>query len=231
MSLNEFKKMLGADPLEREPENRLAKPSGAEFDEARREALSFESKLRAALEAPAPDEGLLGTLLEIPSRQGSNRRWLGMAAGVIIAVGVAGVLWNQAIKPGSLDEHVAWHYGHDGARVLNMAGPDFDMETGREILAQFDFTASAEMQQHIRFVKICPGYKGDSAHMIVQTQAGMISIILLPGNSTSDHMLEFDGMQAYMVALDGATVAIIGRPEQHVASYGDMVRAALTHIS
>lgn len=229
--LTEFIKRLGADPREQEPEHQLDRPSGPEFDEARREAAAFEEQLKAALDVTPPTD-LVDGLVDIAEQPAApRRRWMAIAASLVVAAGAAALLWNTTGAPQSLDEHVAWHYALDGQRVLEMANPDFDLATGREILAQFDFTADAEMESHIRFVKICPGYDGDSAHLVVQTEAGLVSIFIMPGVRTEEHLVEFDGMQAYLVSLSGATAAIVGRTEQGVAAYRDMVRNALTRLS
>lgn len=233
-NLIEFIKRLGADPREREPEHRLDQPPGAEFDEARREAAAFEDKLETALKVTPPAD-LVDDLVGIAAQPAAPRRaWMAIAASLVVAVGAAGILWNQAQEqeePLSLDEHVAWHFEMDGHRVLELADPDFDLAAAREILAQFDFTADAEMESQIRFVKICPGFDGNSAHLVVQTETGLVSIFIMPGVRTEEHLVEFDGMQAYLVGLRGATAAIVGRTEQGVSAYRDMVRNALTRLS
>lgn len=230
-NLIEFIKRLGADPREREPEHRLDQPSGADFDEARREAAAFEDKLEAALKVTPPAD-LVDGLVEIAAQPATpRRRWMAIAAGLVVLAGAASILWNQPQEPLSIDEHVAWHYGLDGQRVLELANPEFDLTAGREILAQFDLTADAEMESLIRFVKICPGYDGNSAHLVVQTETGLVSIFIMPGVRAEEHLVEFDGMQAYLVGLRGATAAIVGRTEQGVAAYRDMVRNALTRLS
>lgn len=231
MNLNEFRKLLGADPREREPENRLAPPSGPEFDAARREAADFEDKLHAALEVPAPGDELLEQLLAVPKPSRRQGHWFAIAASVVVAIGVAGLLWNDSRHAPSLDEHVAWHYALDGERLMALASTEFDISKAQEILAQFGFIAAAELEGRIQFMKICPGYEGESAHMIVQTEAGPISVFIMPGVSGEEHQFDFDGMQAYLFPIGDSMAAIIGRPEQTVSAYGNLVRGALTRTS
>jgi hypothetical protein len=232
MNLNEFRKLLGADPREREPESQLAPPSGPEFDAARREAADFEDTLHAAAAVPAPDDELLEHLLAIPEQQPRRQsHWFAIAASVVVAIGAAGLLWNILRPAPSLDEHIAWHYALDGERLMAMASTEFDINKAQEILAHFGFSATAELQGRIQFMKICPGYEGESAHMIVQTEGGPISIFIMPGVSGEEHQFEFDGMQAYLVTIGDSMAAIIGRPEQTVSAYGNLVRGALTRTS
>ena len=56
MNFSEFKKLIGADPLNRDPETLRARNSAPEFEVAAREAEAFEEKLQAALNISAPPD-------------------------------------------------------------------------------------------------------------------------------------------------------------------------------
>ena len=49
MNYSEFKQLLGADPLNRDPETLAARNSDPGFEQAAREAERFERKLQGAL--------------------------------------------------------------------------------------------------------------------------------------------------------------------------------------
>ncbi|HSM69163.1 MAG TPA: DUF3379 family protein [Xanthomonadales bacterium] len=231
MNLSEFKKLLGADPLNRDPDTLRARQSGPEFEAAALEAEAFEDKLRAAVNIARPDDALLDELLAIAEPPKRSYHWMAMAAGVLIAIGVAGVLWNQSLPNKRLDETVAWHYSEDGELLMAMARDDFDSGEARRILAEFELIAEQELQGQIRFMKICEGFNGASAHMIVETDRGLISVIVMPGVHARERLFEFGDMQGYYVAVGDATAAIIGSPEQAVSGYSDLIRNTLIRTS
>lgn len=231
MNLSEFKKLLGTDPLNRDPDTLRARQSGPEFEAAALEAEAFEDKLRAAVNIAPPDDALLDELLAISEPPKRNYGWMAMAAGVLIAIGVAGVLWNQSAPNKRLDETVAWHYSEDGELLMAMARDEFDSGETRRILAEFELIAEQELQGQIRFMKICEGFNGSSAHMIVETDRGLISVIVMPGVRAKERLFEFGDMQGYYVALGDSTAAIIGSPEQAVSGYSDLIRNTLIRSS
>ena len=231
MNLTEFKKLLGADPLSRDPDTLRARQSGPEFEAAALEAEAFEDKLRAAVNIAPPDDALLDGLLAVSEPPKRSYGWMAMAAGVLVAIGVAGVLWNQSVPTMDLDETVAWHYSEDGELLMAMARDDFDSGEARRILAEFELIAEQELQGQIRFMKICEGFNGSSAHMIVETDRGLISVIVMPGVRARERLFEFGDMQGYYVTLGDATAAIIGSPEQAVSGFSDLIRNTLIRTS
>ena len=60
MNFSEFKKLLGADPGNREPETLRARASGPEFEQAAQEAEAFERRLESAAKLPVDPEGAEG---------------------------------------------------------------------------------------------------------------------------------------------------------------------------
>jgi len=93
MNFSEFKKLLGADPWNRDSETLRARNSAPEFEQAAADAEAFENKLQSALLVqPSPDllEGIK-TISQEPARQ---RVWmpLALAASVLIAFGAVGIV-------------------------------------------------------------------------------------------------------------------------------------------
>ena len=65
MNFSEFKKRLGADPLNRDPETLRARNSAPEFERAAVEAEAFERKLRSAITVSSPGDGFLEDIMSI----------------------------------------------------------------------------------------------------------------------------------------------------------------------
>jgi len=97
MNFSEFKKLIGADPWNRDPETLRARNSAAEFEAAAAEAEAFEKKLQSALDVQAP-LGLLDEIKRIAEQPTRKRNWmpLAMAASLVLAVGAAGLAWQQS---------------------------------------------------------------------------------------------------------------------------------------
>ncbi len=226
MNFSEFRKLLGADPRNREPETLRARNSGPEFEQAAKEAEAFERKLQQAVEV-AVDETLLADLLEIPGQPVGRRlpAWVAMAASVVIVAGVAGILWLQSVRPDTIEEYVAQHFGHDGASLFERATGDFDKAQIARVLASFGVTAGDELQDRISFIKYCPTMDGRGAHMVVATDQGPVQLIYMPNTSVNDRQsFGFEQMQAHLVDLDHGSVAIIGGREQPVAALDNLAR-------
>ena len=73
---------------------------------------------------------------------------------------------------------------------------------------------------------------GRGAHMVVQTDLGPITVIYMPGTTVKDRrVIEFGNMQAYLVALEVGSAAIIGRQDQAVSTMDELVRNAIVRAS
>ncbi|MCP4047833.1 MAG: DUF3379 domain-containing protein, partial [Gammaproteobacteria bacterium] len=85
MNFSEFKKLIGADPLNRDSETLRARNSAPEFEAAAAEAKAFEEKLQSALLIQPPDD-LLGSIKAISQQPVKRRNWipLALAASLLI---------------------------------------------------------------------------------------------------------------------------------------------------
>lgn len=232
MNFSEFKKLLGADPLNRDPEILRARNSAPEFKRAAVEAEAFEHKLRSALAVSAPDDGFLENIMSITGsvtgRPAVTFNWFAIAASVLILVGVAGLSWRQAHLPKAIDEYVAVHYQLDGQELIDKASPDFDANTITRIMASLEMTAGEKLADRIQFIKLCPTMDGRGAHMIVQTDQGLITVIYMPGTTVRDRrIVKFGTMQAYLVALELGSAAIIGRADQAISTMDELIRNSI----
>ncbi len=229
MKFSEFKKLLGADPWNREPGFLRARNSSPEFERAAVEAETFERKLQAALHADAPDD-LLEDIVRIGQQRAKRSRWLplAMAASLIVAVGAAGILYRQTHPVADTPTYVAEHFALDGMDLISKATAPVPPRQIRAILSSLHAHAGPQLAERIRFIKFCPTPHGKGAHMVISTDQGLVTVIFMPRNKVSDgETVDFDGMQAYLVALDHGSAAIIGKPSQHVQSLRAMVAASL----
>jgi hypothetical protein len=228
MNFSEFKKLIGADPRNRDPETLRARNSSAEFEAAATEASIFEDKLEAALRIQPPAD-LLSEIKGI-SQQPVRRNWvpLAMAASLMIAVGAAAIVWQQTHHWDSVEEYVEDHYSYDGVDLLADAT---DIVAGQDIvkiMGKLGATMDQQLAGSIKFIKFCPTPDGRGAHMVVSTDQGPMSIIFMPKTKVIDGvMIEFNQQHALLVNLENGSAAIIGERSQAIENLEPMLRKSL----
>lgn len=229
MNFSEFKRLIGADPWNRDPETLRARNSAPEFEQAAQDAEAFEQKLQSALQVQAPGD-LLADIQRISQQPVRRRNWmpLAMAASLVIAVGAMGIVWNQSRQWESVEAYLADHYSHDGASVLGHASESVSGQDINRIMAGLNASAGQQLTGMIKFIKYCPTPDGRGAHMVVSTEQGPMTIIFMPKTQVVDgEMVEFDQMHAYMVDLEQGSAAIIGKTSQPLKTLEAVVRNSI----
>lgn len=229
MNFSEFKKLMGADPGNRDPETLRARQSAPEFEAAAAEAEVFEKKLQAVVHVRPPAD-LLKQIQAIGRTPVRTRKWisLAVAATLLVAVSAGGLYYRHTHYWDSVESYVAQHFEHDGTRVIGRASvkmPDVDVE---RVLAKLDATADTPLSGHIVYIKFCPTPDGRGAHMVVSTDQGPMTVIYMPEIQVNEgEIVRFDQMHATLVNLEQGSAAIIGSQSQNVDGLVAMVRDSL----
>jgi len=229
MNFSEFKKLMGADPKNRDPATLRARNSSPEFEAAAAEADAFEDKLQAALRIQPPTD-LLNQIKGISQQPVRQRSWIpfALAASLLIAVGAVAMVWQQSHQWDSVEAYVADHYAHDGNAAVAQAGEKLSEQEITKILASLGATADKQLSGSIEFIKYCPTPDGKGAHMVVSTDQGPMTIIFMPKTRVNDgEMVKFDQMYALLINLENGSAAIIGEQSQSVESMVAVVRDSL----
>ena len=232
MDFSEFKRLLGADPRNRDPEFLRARASSAEFEQEAAEADRLEALLDRAVSLPVPEE-LMAEIRSIPERRTEPRRraWpLAMAAGLLIAVGAAGLIWQMTPSWGSVEDYVADHYRHDGAALLARADGEVADEV-QSLLAEFDVEALPALAGIIGVIKYCPTPDGKGVHMVLNSERGLVTVIYMPDTPVTDRKaITFDDREALLVALKSGSAAIIGSPQQRISDLYALIQDSIVPI-
>ncbi len=229
MNFSEFKKLIGADPRNREPETLRARNSAPEFEAAATQAEAFEEKLQSAMNLQAPSD-LLNDIKDITRQPAQSRNWmpLALAASVLITLGAVGLVWKQAHQWDSVEDYLADHYSADGAKLVARATDIVDQQDVIKIMAKLDASIGQQLAGNIKFIKLCPTPDGRGAHMVVSTEQGLMTIIYMPETQVTDgKVIAFDQMHALMVSLEHGSVAIIGKQSQNIESLGIVLKESL----
>ena len=182
---------------------------------------------------PADLLDLIGATATIPDhgRTAPRARWpWALAASMLVAVGAAGVGWNMNRSWESVEAYVMDHYRHDGAQAIERAleSPYGDVH---EVLSEFGLDATPQLAGIISLVKYCPTPEGKGVHMILDTEAGPVTVIYMPDTRVTDReMLTFDDREAMLVTVEGGSAAIIASPAQHVGDFYAMVHDAFIRL-
>ena len=235
MDFTEFTRKLGAEPRSTDPAFIAAREASAEHRQAAREADAFEAKLERAANLQEPDDlmDLIGAVTTKADQRGAARRarwpWA-LAASVLVAVGAAGVSWNMNRSWESVEAYVMDHYRHDGAELINRAS-DSPYGDVHEVLAEFGLDATPQLAGIVSLIKYCPTPEGKGVHMILDTEAGLVTVIYMPDTWVTDReMMAFDDREAMLVTVEGGAAAIIASPEQHVGEFYAMVHDAFIRV-
>ena len=229
MNFSEFKKLMGADPLSRDPETLRARNSAPEFETTAAEAEVFERKLQAALHIQAPAD-LLDDLKGISQQPVQRRNWipLALAASLLIAVGSFAIMWQQSRSWDSVEAYLADHYSHGGSILVTESTELVSAQDINRIMAKLNASADQQLAGRIKFIKLCPTPDGRGAHMVVATDQGPMTIIFMPKTLVTDgEVVQFDQMHALLVRLEHGSAAIIGEQSQSVESLEAMLRVSL----
>lgn len=234
MDFSEFKRKLGAEPLGRDPEIRAARESSPEFEAEARAAEELEAKLARSFDLPAPED-LLDRILDIPrqARPPRSTRWrsLAMAASLLVAVGAAGLVWNANRGWDSVEQYVVEHYRHDGPRMITSLEHS-DRQQVQSILAEFDVQASPALAEIVGVIKFCPTPDGRGVHMVLNTEAGPVTVIYMPKTPVQDReTLEFDNVEAMLVELESGSAAIIGAGAQGIQDLHALVHDSIVPLN
>lgn len=229
MSFSEFKRLLGADPYNRDSGTLSARGSAPEFEQAAVIAEAFEHKLESALRIQPPAD-LLENIQAIPEQPAQRFNWmpLAMAASLLLAIGAVGVAWQQSQQLQQVEAYLAKHYADDGSVLLKRAEGGVSEQSITRIMASLNATVGQPLTDRIQYIKFCPTPAGRGAHMVVSTQQGPVTIIFMPETLVTDgKVVEFDQMHAYLLNLEHGSAAIIGTRTQPVETLKAVVKNAL----
>lgn len=210
------------DPYDRGAEMRAARAAGGEFAAAAAASDRFEARLHRALNVPAPhglaEHIILRNSLEQDSSQSRWPRLAALAAVLALAVAVTTyTMMPGKTSMGELQQHLAWHWQHDGPQVLaTSAGrAHADPSEAQQVLSEFGVQMEPGMLEQVRMTKFCPTPDGAGAHIVLDTDAGPVTLYYMPRthipSSPATIRLD-DGMQAIAVNVERGSLALIAEP-------------------
>lgn len=182
----QFKRTLMADPHDPDPQVSAHRDSCHECAAFADRLLRFESRLQRALRTDVPAAGAeagesavvvpLRTQALPPRGAAYRRGWLAMAASVLLAVVVAGVLWVAA--PGtSIAAAVVTHMAGepDAWRRTDVPVPDADLQA---VLSNTHLRLAAGSAM-VSYASSCEFRGHRVPHLVIQTESGPVTVMVL----------------------------------------------------
>ncbi len=232
MNLAEFKRRLMTEPGLRTPEMLEARRAGGEFAAAAARSDQFERSLRHALNVPVPhalaEQIILRQSLEASNPTPASRPvWLALAAAVMLGVALTSFNLFNRFDPAldmnggmpslaQLEQHLSWHWRHDGPEVIASASHDpIDRMQVTQLLSEVGLQLDAELLKRVQLGKFCPTPNGAGAHLVLLTEDGPITAYFMPRTRLPKSPIEFtleDGHQSLAFNLERGSVALVARP-------------------
>jgi len=238
MDFTEYRRRLGAEPRSDDPELRRARSLGPEFAAVAEEAERFEQLLERAIAVTPPADWLDELRETTPARPARARsaRWpLALAAGLLLAVGAAGLYRYQNPHWDTVEAYVVDHYHHDGGDMLARGAADpsgADPADVQALFARFDMTVGPALQDAVGAIRICITPDGKGIHMVLNTVDGPATVIYMPATDVVDgSVFDFDDQRALLVALDRGGAAIVESAAQDPATLYALVQDSIRPLA
>ncbi|GAA5179568.1 hypothetical protein GCM10025771_21900 [Niveibacterium umoris] len=180
-----------------------------------------EARVLRVLEVPVPEGLDERILLAVQGRPAMPWRAWAMAASIVLTFGVGLAVWQGH---GSYDapRYAIEHVMHEpeSFTTARLADPD----QFRTVMAHFGGELTQSLG-HVRYMKLCPGPEGAGWHVVLDTDKGMVSLFLIPGDKVRKP--ETGTMQGYRALAEPAGkgyVAIVAENDAAVAAMAAAMR-------
>lgn len=233
MNYLEFKRQLMVDPYDRSPAFQDALLANSDCADAAALSDSFEAVLQSAINVPVPED-LVSLAIsqrnkELPK---SNKiSWLpAMAAGLAMGIGLttAVFLFNNTDSE-SVEQSLASHWIKDGDITMQLAtSTPMDSDGVSQVLATLNLDADDALMGDIMFARNCGTAHGNVVHMIMRTDAGLVTVIYMPETEVNDgERLHVASKEALLTQMEHGSIALIGAGQQNLDSSVEFVKANL----
>jgi len=220
MDHTQYRSATMADPHDPDPDLRAHRESCAECRAFTDQLLRFEARLERALLIDIPTKSVV---LPFARRAQGPRRWMAMAASLLLALVVAAGVW-LTLPQRSLAAAVVAHMAGepDAWQLTDVPVPDADLN---EVLkdSRLRLKPAAGV---VSYASSC-SFRGHKVpHLVVQTQSGPVTVMVLVHEAVRNPM-QFDeqGYRGTIVPVPGhGSIAVLMRGTS--SGSGDVERIA-----
>jgi hypothetical protein len=156
---------------------------------------------------------------------GSRNRWYALAASIAGGVAVGALLWAGGSRDALARDAVA-HMQHESASMVTSNIPA-DRESVRAILARDGVRLRSDMGR-VSYVMSCPFRGHEVPHLVVQTSAGPVTVLVLRDEKVSRaKTFREQGYSGTLEPSGPGSIAVIGGSDEQVKEAAARIEAAL----
>jgi hypothetical protein len=226
----EYRRSILADPHDANPELKTHLDGCRECLEYTARLLRFEQRLERALRVGVPEQGASKLRASPRPALAAPRRWLAIAASVLVALTVAGGLWLVAPGPSLAADVVAHMAGEPQAWArTDIAVPSPELAgVLRNAHMRLDPRAGL-----VSYARSCLFRGRVVPHLVVQTEMGPVTVMVLVHETVAQRSsFDENGYRGVIIPEQGhGSLAILARDEdadpQAVERISARVRAAI----
>lgn len=210
MNCIDYRRLITSEPSNAGAEglqHRLACPSCAAFA---RQMQQFDTSLRAAMTIATPADLEARVMVAAAGQTVARRRWLGIAATVVIAVGATLTMLNDRHRVERLPEQVIQHIYHEADLLVPVSTDLVPAPRLRQVLEQAGVKLNADVDEVIH-AGVCL-FRGHLVpHLVVLSEQGPVTVMILPDEKIDKTMpIDEDGFHGVIVPVRGGSIAIVG---------------------
>jgi hypothetical protein len=208
MDCLEFRRLCGVDPNNGNASCAAHAAECAACSSYALRAKRFDARIHDALRIDVPLAAAAAPARREP--EPARRRWMGLAASVVLAAGVGAGLWFASPAPTlALESEVIAHILHE-PEALAADRPVLDTAAVEELLARHAFRVGEGIGA-VSYVRICDFRGKKVPHLVVEGTAGPVTVMLLTDEQLAGAlMLDEDGFFGRIVPVGSGSVAIVG---------------------
>jgi len=174
------------------------------------EMQQFDTKIRDAMMVEPPRDLEARVMLAAAGRTTVNRRWLAVAATVLLAVGATLTVLNSSYRPEKLPQHVVKHLYHEAELLVPTSTELVPRKRLLQVLKRTGVQLTEEVEEVIH-AGVCYFRGHLVSHLVVNSDQGPVTVMLLPDEEVAQMMpIEEDGFRGVIVPVKGGSIAVIG---------------------
>jgi hypothetical protein len=216
----EFRRALGADPNHASAESLAHRAACPTCEKYAQEMLRLNGLIKRALEVPVPSQNPV----KLPRVQ---PRWFAMAASVLLAIGVVGVVLSLSTPRESLASVVVAHLAHEPQAMTPM-----ESRVSAELLAGALSAKGLQLSQpmdDVSYLQSCLIRNHFVPHLVVQTARGPVTVLLLTEEKVASPE-RFDDQQYHgvLMPMPRGAMAVIAMDASVVDAVADKIRSIIS---
>lgn len=227
MNCEDYKQAIAADPSFDGGAAHLSECASCQA--YRKEMLSLDGKISAALELSVPELKLpelpdidVDNVVGLPARKRNTTTWLAIAATVVIAA-TLGFRMMSGVQYESLEEEIIAHLDHEPAALVVSDRPVSDARLRKIVpanMSTIDHRAGL-----VTYARTCEIHGNDVPHLVIQGERGPVTILLLP-NEKIDAAVDLSGdhIDGVLLPVGRGSIAIIGEHGERIDAISSTVK-------